>query len=32
MGLPPKYLEKLLGKKIVKNVIRGEAVNLEHVE
>jgi len=29
MGLAPKYFEKILGKKIVKNVIRGQAVSFK---
>ena len=29
MGLAPKYFEKILGKKIVKNVIKGQAVSFK---
>ncbi len=28
-GLPPKYFDKLIGKKVSKNVIRGEATSFE---
>ena len=27
MGLSPKYFEKILGKKTIKNVIKGQAVS-----
>ncbi len=31
MGIAPKYLEKILGKKIVKKVIKGQAVSLKDI-
>ncbi|MDA9200200.1 pseudaminic acid synthase [Candidatus Pelagibacter sp.] len=32
MGLAPKYFEKILGKKTLKNIIKGQAVSFKDVE
>ena len=32
MGLAPKYYEKILGKKILKKVIKGQAVSLDSID
>ena len=32
MGLAPKYFEKILGKKIIKKVIKGQAVSFDNFE
>ncbi len=32
MGLAPKYLDKIIGKKLVNNVIKGQAVSFDNVK
>lgn len=32
MGMSPKYFDKVIGKKITKNVIKGQAVSLKNIE